>query len=168
MFLWRTDKNYLSVITKYPPYLFFWTCSFLAEFTVTLINFLILPLILEINFIFLRFMEVWMQLFACKVGVTFTLHGTHCFHTSMNVRKMKFIPYINFKLCLLCFCSLFVKFWCKCCKIKVINCRVWLLCSTAVSMTWHQWHDISWTLHWPLNYFIYLWHRLRVTLYERL
>ena len=24
MFLWRTDKNYPSVIFKYPPYLFFW------------------------------------------------------------------------------------------------------------------------------------------------
>ena len=25
MFLWRTDKNYPSIIIKYPPYLFFWT-----------------------------------------------------------------------------------------------------------------------------------------------
>ena len=29
-----------------------------------------------------------------KMGVTLILHVTHCIHTSMNVRKMKFISYI--------------------------------------------------------------------------
>ena len=29
-------------------------------------------------------------------GVTLTLHATHCGHTSMTVRKMKFISYIIF------------------------------------------------------------------------
>ena len=26
MFLWRTDENYSSVVIKYPPYQFLWTC----------------------------------------------------------------------------------------------------------------------------------------------
>ena len=42
-------------------------------------------------------------------GVTLTLHGTHCVHTSMSFRKMKFIFYI-YTLCLHRFCSLFEEF----------------------------------------------------------
>ena len=30
----------------------------------------------------------------CPKGVTLTLHGTSYIHTSMNLRKMKFISYI--------------------------------------------------------------------------
>ena len=29
-------------------------------------------------------------------GVTLTLHGSSCVHTSMNLRKMKFIPDLHF------------------------------------------------------------------------
>ena len=47
-------------------------------------------------------------------GITLTLHGTHCVHTSMNVRKMKFISCI-YTLFLHLFCSLFANFWCKFC-----------------------------------------------------
>ena len=36
---------------------------------------------------------------------SFTLHTTHCVHTSMNVREMKFISYI-YTLSLHCFCTL--------------------------------------------------------------
>ena len=42
------------------------------------------------------------------LGVTLTLHGTRCVHTSMNLRQMKFISYI-YTLFLHHFCSLFVK-----------------------------------------------------------
>ena len=31
-------------------------------------------------------------------GVNLTLQATHCIHTSMNVRKMKFISYIHITL----------------------------------------------------------------------
>ena len=48
-------------------------------------------------------------------GITSTLHRTRCVHTSMNLRKMKFISYI-YTLFLHCFCSLFVEIWCKSCK----------------------------------------------------
>ena len=106
----------------------------------------------NMNFIFLRFTEVWKQRVPCKLNVTpfghhlfctwsvvFILpwtsekwnlflkwisflkyerngsrakkwcpkHGTHCVHTSMNLRKMKFISYI-YILFLHRFCSLFV------------------------------------------------------------
>ena len=50
-------------------------------------------------------------------GVMLTLLVTHCVLTSMNVRKMKFISYI-YTLFVHCFCSLFVKFRCKSCKIS--------------------------------------------------
>ena len=32
----------------------------------------------------------------CPKGVTLTLHGTRCIHTSMKFRKMKFILYLYF------------------------------------------------------------------------
>ena len=58
----------------------------------------------EMNFIFLRFIEVWTQRVPCKVNVapegsralraSLTLHVTRCIHTSTNLRKMKFISYI--------------------------------------------------------------------------
>ena len=48
-------------------------------------------------------------------GVMLTLHGTRYVHTSMNVRKMKFISYI-YTLFLHRFCSLFVEFYSKSCK----------------------------------------------------
>ena len=69
-------------------------------------------------FIFLRFVEVWTQRVTCKVSdalLMLTLHGTRCVHTSMNLRKMKFISYI-YTLFLDRFCSLFVEFWFKSCK----------------------------------------------------
>ena len=91
------------------------------------------------NFIFLRFMEVWAQRVTCKVTVT--LHGTRCVHTSMNLIKMKFISYI-YTLFLHRF---FVRYlWNVYLNLankrrrKVIIRRVWLLRSTAVTMTWRQ------------------------------
>ena len=41
------------------------------------------------NFIFLRFMEVWTQRVPCKVNVraSLTLHMTHCVNASMNLRN---------------------------------------------------------------------------------
>ena len=53
----------------------------------------------------------------CQKGVTLTLHGTNCVHTSMILRKMKFISYI-YTFFLYHFCSLSVKFWFKSCKIN--------------------------------------------------
>ena len=44
--------------------------------------------------------------------VTLRLHGSRSVHTSMNIRKMKCIPYI-YTLFLHRFCSLFVKSWFK-------------------------------------------------------
>ena len=52
-----------------------------------------------------------MQSMGHPKGVTSTLHGTHCVHTSMNLRNMKYIPYIY-----TCFYSLFVEFLFKSCK----------------------------------------------------
>ena len=72
-------------------------------------------------------------------GVMLTLHGTHCIHTSMNRRKMKFISYIY--TLFLHYFTLFVEFFLNLANRrwrKVIIQRVWLLCSTAVTMTWHQ------------------------------
>ena len=31
LFLWRTDENYPSIITKYPPYLFHWTALWILK-----------------------------------------------------------------------------------------------------------------------------------------
>ena len=73
-------------------------------------------------------------------GVTLTLHGTYCVHTTVNLRKMKLISYIY-----TCFYIVFVHYlwnfvlnlankW----RRKVIIRRVWLLRSTAVTMTWRQ------------------------------
>ena len=48
------------------------------------------------DFIFLRVMEVWTQWVPCKVNITsLTLHIPHCVHTSMTLRKMKFISSLN-------------------------------------------------------------------------
>ena len=88
-------------------------------------------------------MKVWTQRVTCKVSDarrTLTLHGTRCVHTSMNLRKMKFISYI-YTLILHRFCLLFVNFLFKLAnkrRRKVIIRRVWLLNSTAVTMTWRQ------------------------------
>ena len=45
------------------------------------------------NLIFLKFIEVWPQWVACKVNEplqgSFTLHATHCGHTSINLEKNK-------------------------------------------------------------------------------
>ena len=46
-----------------------------------------------------------------------TLHRTHCVHTSINNRKMKFNSCI-YTLFFNRFCSTFVKFWWKSCKIS--------------------------------------------------
>ena len=106
-------------------------------------------------------------------GVTLALHGTHCVHTLINLRKNKIhLLYLH------CFSFLFVlllvKFWFKFCKNKwrrkVTNRCVWLLCWTAVSKTWRQsnvtsanqlFHlsltsltcNVVWTsvVHWCLN-----------------
>ena len=77
-------------------------------------NYSYLSFPIKINFIFLTFIEVWTQWASCKV--TLTSHRTHCSHTSMNVREMKFISNI-YTLLLPRFLSLFVYFWCKSCKI---------------------------------------------------
>ena len=53
---------------------------------------------LKIILHFLTLSEVWTQWVSCKVSdsrVTFSLHGAHCVHTSMNVRKMRFLSYIT-------------------------------------------------------------------------
>ena len=68
--------------------------------------------------------------------VTLTLHGTRCVHTSMNIRKMKFISYI-YTLFLHRFCSFDLNLANKR-RRKVIIRRVWLLRSTAVTMAWYQ------------------------------
>ena len=44
------------------------------------------------------------------------LHGTHCIHTPTNVRKNEI--HLIVTLCFTSFCSLFVKFLCKSCKIN--------------------------------------------------
>ena len=74
-------------------------------------------------------------------GVMLTLYGFHCVHTSMNLRKNE-VHFLH-----LHFVSASVLFnICKVCnkilqnKLRkyIINRRVWLLRSTAVSMTWLQ------------------------------
>ena len=65
-------------------------------------------------------------------GVTFTLHGTRCVHTSMNFRKMKFISYIYTYLWNFDF-----NFTNKRRRTVIIR-HVWLLRSTPVNMTWRQ------------------------------
>ena len=42
MFLWRTDKNYPSIIIKYPPYLFFWNNDLSIKHSTQLITVLYL------------------------------------------------------------------------------------------------------------------------------
>ena len=103
----------------------------------------------------------------CPKGVTLSLHGIRCFHTFVNLRKMKFISYIYtlflhrfccfhtsvnlrkmkfisyiYTLFLHRFCSLFVEFWFKSCKYSGKERR-------------------------PINYCMYLWRCLRVTSRER-
>ena len=72
-----------------------------------------------------------------------TLHGTCWVHTSMNLRKIKFISYI-YTLILLCFCSLFV--------------FGYYVPQPSL------WHDVNRTFHRPINYCIYLWRRLCIGL----
>ena len=50
-------------------------------------------------------------------NITLILHGTYCVHTSINLRKMKFITNI-YTLFLHRFCSLFLKVLLKSCKIS--------------------------------------------------
>ena len=71
-------------------------------------------------------------------GIRLTLHGTHCMDISINVGKMKISSHLNsiFNR----FCSLFVKFYCKTCKI----------CSEK-------------KIHYWINSFIYPWHGSCVT-----
>ena len=74
-------------------------------------------------------------------GVMLTLHMTRCVHTLMNLRKMKFISYIYtlFSLSFLfIICEVLIEILLNKRWRKVINRRVWLLCSTAVSLTWRQ------------------------------
>ena len=83
------------------------------------------------EFYFLIFIEVICHVQSKRYPkiIMLTLHGTHCIHTLMNVRKIKFISYIH-ALFLHHFYSLFVKFYCKICKLdgkKVINQYVWLI-----------------------------------------
>ena len=94
-----------------------------------------------------------MQSKSCPKGITLSLHGTCCFNTFLNLRKMKFISYIYtlflqrfccfqtsvnlrkmkfmsyiYTLFLHRFCSLFVEFLFKPCKYSnIIIRRVWLL-----------------------------------------
>ena len=98
---------------------------------------------LEINFMFLRFTEVWTQRVMCKVSDALwvsllTLHRTHCVHTSMNLKKGN--SSLIFKLC---FYITFIHYlWNFNLNLankqqrKVTIRRVWLLRPTAVTMTW--------------------------------
>ena len=91
-------------------------------------------------------------------GIMFTLHRTHCLHTLMNVRKMKFISYIYTSF-LHRFCCLFVMFWCKSCRVSGEESYK----PTCLVITFNSHlHDVNWTLHRPINYFIYLWRPLHV------
>ena len=86
-----------------------------------------------------HFSEVHRSLNAMGHMQTKWCAGHIAFVTSMSLRKMKFISYIY--LLILDHFSIFVKFLFKSCKIiwrKVINQRVWLSCSTAVSLAWRQ------------------------------
>ena len=73
-------------------------------------------------------------------GVTLTLHGTRCVHTSMNRRRMKFISYIYTFLYIIFvhyLWNLYSNFANKRWRKVIIRC-VWLLHSTAVTMIWRQ------------------------------
>ena len=80
-----------------------------------------------------------------------TLLGTHCVHTSMNVRKMKFISYI-YTLFIRHFCSVFVKFECISFKTNMFACYI------QQPFPWRR----------PINSVIYPWPRLRVKSREQL
>ena len=72
-------------------------------------------------------------------GVTLTLHGTRCVLTSMNLRKMKFISYIHTLFYIVFVHYLWIFFFylnlASKRRRKVITRGVWLLRSTAVTMT---------------------------------
>ena len=71
-------------------------------------------------------------------GVTLTLHGTCCVHTFMNLRKKKFISYIYTLFLHRLVHYLWNIFFANKRWRKVIIRRVWLLRSTADTMTWRQ------------------------------
>ena len=89
-----------------------------------------------------------------------TLHGTHCAHTSMNLRRNEiYLLYLQFvfTLFLLIICEVLIKIWQHIWQRKVIHRRVWWIRSAAISR-----HDVSQTLRRPVHFFIHLWWRLRV------
>ena len=72
--------------------------------------------------------------------VTLTLHRTRCVHTSMHLRKMKIISYI-YTLIYIVFVHYLWNFYLHLANTwrrKIIIRSVWLLRSTAVTMTWRQ------------------------------
>ena len=100
----------------------------------------------------------------CPKGFTLTLHGTRCVHTSINLRKIKFISYI-YTLYLHRFCSLFVIFY-----FNLANKRRRNLYSDVFGYYFQQpspWHNVNRTLRRTINFCVYLWRRLRVMSRER-
>ena len=97
-------------------------------------------------------------------GAMLTVHATRWVNTSMNLRKMKFISYIY-----TLFLHRFVhNLWnidltlANKRRRKVLIRRVWLIRSTAVTMT-----RLNRTLRRPIIRCIYIWRRLSVTSHER-
>ena len=127
---------------------------------------------LGINFSFLTFVEVWTEWVSCKVSdagrferhilCTRPLRSYIGVHTSMSVRKMKFFSLIIYTLFLYRFGLLFVKLWCKSCKISGEE----KLQTDAIGHYVQQpspWSDVNRTSHRPINTFICPWRRLYVT-----
>ena len=93
-------------------------------------------------------------------GLTLALHGTRCVHTSMNLRKMKFISYI-YTLFYIFFVHYLWNF-----DLNLANKRRRCYHPTCLVITFNSRHH-DMTSCRPINYCIYLWHRLRVTSRER-
>ena len=88
-------------------------------------------------------------------SMTLTLHGTHCAHTSMNDRKMKFITYIYtffFTSFLFISCEVLISCQIKRKKSYKPTCLVITFNSCLLAMRLRQ----------PINYFIYPRHHLHV------
>ena len=91
--------------------------------------------------------------------VTLTLHRSPLWSYLMNPRKIKFISYI-YPLFLHRFCLLFVKFRFKFCKTNGEEKLQTEMFGFYIQQP-SSWHGVSRMLRQPVNYFIYLWHRLK-------
>ena len=96
-----------------------------------------------------------------KWRVTLTLHWTNRVHTSVNARKMKFISYM-YTLFLYRFCSSFMQFGCKSCKISDEE-KFWKDVFGSMTTFNSRLHDMMSVESRPFNYFIYPWRRKRKT-----